>query len=218
MMETKFVYDLLLPYFVGDDELRPALTKVHRDEDGYIYATNGHILIRVAHDKVMNKYWEVPGFPFAKGVMRRAVNREDNIKASIRTNDLIRVLSHARWWLPTEAEECEKCEGYGSVPEGVTEDSGWVRCETCKGAGRVNIRFRDFALTETDGRYYIKIVAPVFAAGYLNIIATAAQMLQADKIEYMYADEEKGAVFSFAGVDILLVPCTNWENETMTLE
>jgi hypothetical protein len=40
-METKFIYDLILPYFIGKNELRPALEKVHKDRNGYLYATEG---------------------------------------------------------------------------------------------------------------------------------------------------------------------------------
>ncbi|MDR2385832.1 MAG: hypothetical protein LBD80_09295 [Tannerella sp.] len=118
-METKFIYDLILPYFIGKDDLRPALNYVHNGGNGYVYA---------------------------------------------------------------------------------------AECKECKGTGKVNLRIKEFSLSESRDSYGIKTGLHAYKANLLQTIAVAAQMLQAEQITCRYREGSEAAVFSFAGIDILLMP------------
>jgi hypothetical protein len=218
-METKFIYDLILPCFTGDDDLHPELKKVHRDRDGYLYATDRYIALRVPYEKVMNNYKRIPGHPLARhNVIQDAIDREDNIKATIRTGDLVHILSHAQWKRIMKSNECKE---YSSL--------GGVVCRYCRneyeygkynGNGAGNIRIREFMLLQCESDYYyIRIGTPAYRAAWLHTVAVTAQILQAEEIEYLYSDEHSAGVFSFAGVDILLAPgVTNNANEKMVFQ
>jgi hypothetical protein len=202
-METKFIYDLILPYFLGDDDLRPAMQKVHKDENGYLYATDGHILIRVPHYKVCKQYEKIPAYPNAEKIMQDAIKREGNITATIHTNELICMLVNAVWRRIKYGDKCKECDGDGVIE---CEHCGSeYECKECKGNGKINIHIKEFSLLKSKDNYIIKIGSPTFKADYLQIIAIAAQMLQANEITYSYKDDY-AAIFSFAGVDILLMP------------
>lgn len=51
-MKKNYIYDFLLPFFTASDDLLPAMKHIHKDADGYVYATNSHILIRIPADQV----------------------------------------------------------------------------------------------------------------------------------------------------------------------
>jgi hypothetical protein len=177
-METKFIYDLILPYFLGNDDMRPVTKKVHKDKDGYLYATEGHIAIRIPHEKVMNSYEEVSGFPSAGEFIRNTIGREDNIKATILTNNLIRVLSYLQWRRVMAGDSCEECFGTGTINcEHCGSD---YKCGECKGTGTVNMRIKELVLLQNcDDFYSVKIGTPAYKANFLYIIAITAQMLHA---------------------------------------
>jgi len=214
-METKFVYDLILPYFIGDDDLRPALKKIHKGDNGYLYASNGHIMIRVLSEKVMNEYEAVPKYPNAEKVIQDAFDREGNITATIHTNDLIRMLADVSWGRVKDSDICSECDGDGEV---ICEHcNNGYECPICKGTGEVNIRIKEYSLLKSNDKYMIKIGFQVYDANYLQTIALAAQMLQSEHITYRYRENREGGIFSFAGVDILLMPYLETENKVMKL-
>jgi hypothetical protein len=204
-METKFVYDLILPYFVEGDDSRPILKKVHKGDNGYLYATEGHIAIRVPQEKAMNCYEEVPGFPDVENLIQEATGRDGNVTATIHTNDLIRILAGVAWMRVTVKDKCFECNGVGELT--CNRCGNEYECKRCNGKGEVNIRINEYALLQCeDYDYAVKIGLPTYRAGNLQIIALAAQMLQEEHIVYHYRGTLEPAVFSFAGVDILLMP------------
>jgi hypothetical protein len=215
-METRFIYDLILPFFIGEDNLRPALSKVHK-VDGHLYATEGHILVRIPQEKVANhsRYGEVPNYPNAAKVIQDAIDREGNTAATIHTNDLIRVLSGVSWRRVTTYDKCPECKGKG-VCECV-HCGNETECKECKGEGKVNVRIKEYSLLESDDRYSIKIGLPVYRADKLQIIAIAARMLQEEYITYYYREKNEAGIFSFAGIDILLVSVQDKENEIIRI-
>jgi len=203
-METKFIYDLMLNYFVSDDELRPAMRKIHNGGNGFLYASDGHILIRLKQEKCMKRYDEIPKYPDAEKLIREAIEREENKKAVINTNDLIRLLSEASWRRLQHGDPCKECDGEGEIE---CEHCGHKsECNNCYGTGKI-MRIKEFSLLQCKDYYYcIKIGKSAYKADYLYIIATMAQMCLADEIQYLYERENNAGIFSFDGVDILLMP------------
>jgi hypothetical protein len=201
-METKFICDLMLPYFTGCDECRPALQKVHKSKNGFVYATDGRIAIRVPQEKVHKGYSEVPGFPNVELVIQSAVERQGNKSAVVETAKLIRLLAGVSWRRNEHGDDCEECDGAGVVEcEACGSEND---CKKCDGKGVVNMRVEEYSLLKCKDAYYIKIGAPTYNAEYLHIVALMAQMLQVDEITYLYKEEGAPAIFSFDGVDILL--------------
>jgi RecJ-like exonuclease len=136
--------------------------------------------------------------------------------ASLDTNDLIHVLSRVAWRRVKHGDRCPECGGEGEIE---CEYCGSeCECKRCKGVGEVNIRIKEFSLPESMEDYEIRIGPLVFRADRLQAIALAAQMLQAERITYRYHKEGEGALFGFAGLDILLMPvCVDRANTEIEL-
>jgi len=204
-METRFIYDLMLNYFVSYDELRPVMRNVHNGENGYLYASDGHIMIRIKQEKCMKQYDAVHKYPNAEELIQKAINRKNNKEAVIKTNDLIRLLSEVAWRSIKNGDKCEECDGTGEIE--CERCGNKSECEECKGSGVVNVSNLEFTLLQCDdSSYCIKIGDCVYKADYLFIIASMAQMCQASEIQYLYELSYEAGIFRFDGVDIFLMP------------
>lgn len=203
-MNTKFVFDFILPFFTGNDELRPIFNNIHKGDNGYLYASNGDIGIRVPHQCVMKKYKEIEKYPNLEKLIQDGIDREGNTTAIIHTNDLIHILSGIAWRRITTADKCKECNGIGECTCDQC-DSNYT-CKKCDGTGIVNNRIKEYSLLKTEDIYIIGIGSPAFSADLLQIIAISAQMLQEEHITYRYKTETMSGIFSFAGIDIILMP------------
>jgi len=204
-METKYIYDLMLNYFVSADELHPVMNMVNNGGNGYVYASDGHIAIRIDEKKCMKKYEAVPRYPNAEKIIQEALDREGNKKGIIKTNDLIRLLCEVSWHRLKNGDNCKECDGSGEIE--CEHCHSKLECEECNGKGIVDGRIKEFSLLKSDDSYYlIKIGIPCYKADYIYIIVLIAQMCQIEEIHYIYKTEEVASIFSFDGVDILLMP------------
>jgi hypothetical protein len=215
-METKFVYDLILPFFAGEDDSRPALNYVHNAGNGYVYASEGHILIRVPVEKVTKQYGSIPGYPDAERVIQNAIDREGNRTATLETNDLMQALSRVAWRRVITADECPDCDGTGDIECEHCENK--YDCKKCNGSGKVNIRVKEFSLPQSAENYGIEIARSTYKANFLQRIAIAAQMLQAEQITHRYRKAGEAGAFSFSGLDILLIPVCDPANAEIKIE
>jgi hypothetical protein len=204
-MNTKFIYDFILPFFIGDDKYRKWQGCVHGDPNGFLYATEGHLLIRVPKEKAAGEYPSVNDFPNAEKILTEAINRDGNKTSVIKTADLIRVLSGVAWERVVDYDECEKCKGKGSFTCEHCEND--YDCKDCNGTGRERYgEVREFSLPVTKEQYAIQIGKAIYKATYLQPIVIAAQMLGVEEMKYIHRNKESAGIFSFAGVDILLMP------------
>jgi hypothetical protein len=217
-MNTKFIYDLILPYFVGSDELRPAMQHVHGDENGFLYASDGNILIRVPKEKAGKEYPPIEGYPKAEHLIQNAFERDGNIIHTIETADLIKALANIAWMRVMDGDKCKECDGDGVVE---CEHCGSSHdCRECKGTGEVNKRIKEFSLLVSEDYYYcIKIAESTYRANLLQLVGIVAQMLGAEEIKYTHKDKNNFGVFSFANIDILLMPyLSDFTNATLKIK
>jgi hypothetical protein len=204
MKPNNYNYDLILPFFTGDDEMRPTMQKIHKDNDGYVYATDALALIRIPSDKVQNQYKPVERFPNVSKYFNELLNKEKLQSHEIHVDDLIRVLSHAQWTKQMDYDKCPECEGKG---ETTCEYCGCKpECKKCRGTGRVNGRVLDFSLLRSKGRYAIKIGSLFFHSDYLFRVAVSAKIIGCDVMSYILTQEAPDrAYFKFDCVEILVV-------------
>jgi hypothetical protein len=205
-MEKNFIYDLMLPYFVGSDENRPQFSKVHKGKNGYLYASDGSIAIRIPADRTNMEYDEVPNFPNAERTIQSLIDRPDYIKGIIKTDDIVRILAHVNWRINKDIEKCDGCNGTG-VAECLCCGSEYD-CNKCNGTGRITSKYiEELSLLKSEETgYSIKIREAVYKEDYLYIIALMAKLLHVEEITYLYGHRHAVAMFSFDGVDIALAP------------
>lgn len=197
-------YDFILPFFKLTDLLRPTMTQLHA-ENGYVYATDTHMAIRVPESLLIHKYYPVEKYPNVEKILAEAFAHSTNETAILETNDLITVLSRAKWARESEGIACKECEGNGVKTCPYCEHDH--TCETCNGRGTTGTVIGEFALLESDSFFKIRIAKKLFNANLLHVIALSARILKADQIEYIHDPESYcGSIFRFAGIDILLMP------------
>lgn len=215
-MKKNYRYDFMLPFFTASDELRPSMKQVHKDSDGYIYATDAHILIRIPADKVGNEYKTVEKFPNAGKLLSEALNRPDNTIRSIVVDDLIMILSKAKWYKEMQGDDCPDCDGSGEV---VCETCGHSHdCERCNGEGEINKRVAEFSLLQEEDYFIVKIDQQCFRASFLHVLAIAAKVAGADTVEFISnGSAASPALFRFDDVMILLMPFMS-DNPAMVLK
>lgn len=204
-MEKNYNYDFILPFFTASDELRPAMNQVHKDADGYIYATDAHMMIRIPADKVGNEYKAVEKFPNAGKLLSEALKRSDNIIRSIVVDDLIMVLSKAKWCKEMQGDDCPDCNGSGEV---VCETCGFSHdCESCNGEGEINKRVAEFSLLQEEDYFIVQIDQQYFRASFLHVLTIAAKVAGVDTVEFISnGSAASPALFKFDDVVILLMP------------
>lgn len=206
-MKKNYNYDFLLPFYVANDELRPSMNHIHKHSDGYIYATDAHLLIRVPGDKVANDYKAVEKFPRADNIVSEALNRPDNKVFSIVVDDLIAVLSKAKWYKTTEGDECPDCKGNGEI---TCHACGHEHeCDKCKGKGEINDRITEFSLLKEEDYFIVKIKNQCFRASLLHILAISAKVAGFETVEYVSDQKANSpALFKFEdNVIVLIMPC-----------
>lgn len=204
-------YDFILPFFLGDDELRPKFKQIHKDENGFVYATNSHILIRLKENLLHGEYKEVEKYPNCEKFFE--LLQKDNLNTkNIPVNDLVQVLTNLKWVI--QKLDCEYCEGEGTCEcQCCGQDT---ECKKCGGTGYG--KEKDFALLsvylteeESYSESHIKILDKVFRANYLHIITVCAKILGVDNIEYVYSETTNSALFKVGQADIILMPVSSKE-------
>lgn len=215
-MKKNYRYDFMLPFYTASDDLRPAMKQVHKDADGYIYASDAHVLIRIPTDKVGNEYKTVEKFPNAGKLISEALNRPNNTSYSIVVDDLIMVLSKAKWYKEMQGDDCKECDGTGEVE---CEACGHSHdCEKCNGSGEVNKRISEFSLLQEDEYFIVKIDQQCFRASFLHILAISAKVAGFETIEFVSdRTATSSALFRFDDVVILLMPYIS-DNPAMVLK
>lgn len=192
-METKnYNYDFILPFFTAQDELRPAMSHPHKAGDGYVYATDAHLLIRIPEKKLAQEYTQVENYPTAPDLMNKTLAK-DYDSCIFPVSDLVRVLSKAKWIKEYDRKDCPACDGEG---ECYHCGNGWLKGERI-----------EFGLLQNEDRFKVKIKNNVYQADFLHIITITALAVGADTIEYSSSRMEwKPGIFKFADIVILLMP------------
>jgi hypothetical protein len=204
-MKKNFIYDLMLPYFVGSDENRPQLSQVHKGKNGYVYATDAYIAIRIPADRVNMEYSEAPNFPDAERLIQGLIDMPGNGRGVIKTDLLIRLLSYVNWHRVKGTKECDECNGAGTRLYWGHDDDD---CDKCNGTGEIEGDYIEaFSLLQScKWEYSIGIRESVYRADYLYIIALMAKLLQVEEIAYLHGGPKDPGIFSFDGLNIALAP------------
>ena len=190
-MEKNYIFDLMLNHFVSNE--RKNLRKAYA-QNGYIYASDGHILIRIKQDFCAKQY-EVPAtdFPDCEKLFRDHTE-SPGITYIIQTNDLVRLLAEVVWTRLTTGIECEECKGTGSVSCELCGSK--IYCQKCDGKGSMELRSGMMTLLQSDDlTYSIRINECAYLADQLYIIALMATLSKADEIRYKF--NQNNGLFSF---------------------
>lgn len=133
-------------------------------KDGYAYATNGHILIRVDCNE-QNSNGEYPN------VQTLIESIEDNCDLIIDFAQEIKYKTKPKYAIKQNSVDCDNCDGQGVVR--CSECGGDKECKKCGGEGKLQetLYSDEIVGEEYIHNYFIKINDSYFDQGYIHLIA-----------------------------------------------
>lgn len=103
--------DYCIRMFTGSDTFRPLLNEVNL-KDGYLYASNAHIVGKINVDLCVKKYKEIEKFPDCEAIILQHVSvAVKTVSVEIMFNDLMKI----ECCFKPKLIECGECHGEGEV-------------------------------------------------------------------------------------------------------
>jgi hypothetical protein len=184
-------YDEVIDEFLCNDTLREAM--MHPCLIGeHVYATNGHIAIKIPVDKLNKTYKEYPGYPNIISIFAKRDAMFD--KPKIFKMSAIETLLKE---IPEEniEVECQQCEGTG-------ESKDEKKCDQC--AGRGNVLLLD---TEYDWQNHkILIGKTCFNPNYIDKLLYVAGINDTQDILQLGGGIIDQNFFSIDEIEIVIMP------------
>ena len=187
--------DYCIRMFVGNDDIRPAMTKVSL-QDGFLYATNGHVLARVKADLCVHKYVAVEKYPNVENVISEHVSIE---KKTISVDTLFHDLMKIECCFKPKLVECENCGGDGRCV--CDHCDSQYDCKDCKGTGEV-----PGTELELTSEHDCILFGRKYKLQYLDLIIRTAVFKGVNEIEISKAVPNRGNLFTVGDFTILLMP------------
>lgn len=203
--------DYIISHFVANDECRPVLNKAYQ-QNGFVYASNSHIVIKVPKELCAKEYDEVtinekkiPNFEKFMNEVEMTLISEINI------NQILPCIENIKIKLAGYETDCEKCDGEGEIECkccGNTSD-----CEECKGTGKIKhkgkIMIRDVWFEKDNETIRaIEIENKKYNPVYLELVMFSMLAKGFDTCEYYLHTTSENfhrGVFKFGGIEILII-------------
>lgn len=195
-MEATTTYPEIINLFLPTEGFRPQITKPHA-EGGFVYATNGHVLLRIPH-----KYYpEVAAqskFPDAAKLMQYAL---DNNYDTGLVEDRSLALIVEQLPKKTVFKSCQECEGEGKIDCeccGHTND-----CGECYGLGKTDEVIGEAIVPD----FGIAVGNQVFSGLYIDVLFKAMLILKANTATFFESQQlQKAGLFKIKEALILIMP------------
>lgn len=214
-MKYKFNEQELLSLFCDkENEIRPAMATPYI-KNGYVCATEAHVLIRIKAETLNGEYNEIEGlnidFP------------ADNCNFIIGLQDIKTAIAS----IPQVEEEkkigenitCMECNGEGEVEWEYQDKSGHYHyadheCPMCEGSGfESESRYVKTGRMIPDGDCPIRIRRIVIKAKFLEILGKALEIIGVDEIRCVHQDPAQPCIFRVDdNIEIIIMPCLADDN------
>lgn len=185
--------DYLIRQFVASDDFRPAMTKVSYD-NGFVYATDAHILCKINAELCVQKYESVENYPNVEKVISEHENI-NNKTVSVDTlfNDLMKI----EVCFKPKMIKCDKCDGTGThyCDECDYEND----CRKCKGTGEIK-----GTEMELSSEHDCNLFGKKYKLKYLDLIIKTAVYTEVKEIEISNG-KGGGTIFKVGDFTILLM-------------
>lgn len=200
--------ELLSLFYKEDNDLRPFMTTPFL-KNGYVCATEAHILIRIKAETLRGKYKETE-----KGNIDWPA---DNCNFIISLQEIETMLSS----IPQVEEEikigedieCEECNGEGEVEWEYEDKSGRYHyeeheCPICQGNGyESRARYKTTGRMIPDGECSIWIRRIAIKAEFLEVLSKAMKIIGVDEVRCVHQDPAKPCIFRVDdNIEIIIMP------------
>ena len=197
-------FDYIVRNFVSDDINKPALQVPYRIGE-YIYASDGHTLIKMPSDLCIGQYEEAtrqtPDFT-------KFFISDWGFDRSFTYDQLLPCFESIRIAIKRGVKKCTACNGQASkiCPECKHEEN----CKECKGQGEILVspqllvRTVDFENTSGDQIYTVEVGKGLYDPVQLEMICLAMMIVGAFDCKLSHVGTSK-SLFEFAGISIVLM-------------
>jgi hypothetical protein len=188
-------YDEVIKEFLSTDSLREALMESALIGD-YVYASNGHIAIKIPIEKLTGTYKAVPDYPDIVVLF----NKQDGLfdKPKLYKVESIEKLLSGILKVPIEIE-CPECEGTGDESKipGVIKE-----CEKCKGQGELFSHETEYAWRT----HKFQIGMTCFNPNFIEDLVIVSKVNDIKQIEHFAGTPLGQNHFRIDGIEILVMP------------
>ncbi|MCM1301354.1 MAG: hypothetical protein NC226_06500 [Bacteroides cellulosilyticus] len=200
--------ELLSLFYKEDDDLRPYMAAPYL-KNGYVCATEAHILIRIKAETLHGEYKETE---------RCNIDwPADNCNFTISLQEIETMLSN----IPQVEEEvkvgedikCMECDGEGEVEWEYQDKSGHYHyedheCPICEGSGfDSESRYVKTGRMIPDGECSIRIRRIVIKAEFLEVLNKAMKIIGVGEVRCVHQDPAKPCIFRVDdNIEIIIMP------------
>jgi hypothetical protein len=201
MKNTANNYDYVLSLFRSTDEMRPAMTKVFK-QNNFLLATDSHSLILVDESLAGLEYEEDEKAPNALGLFDKIVFDTEQILD--RDTFLSDIFSLESIWIQNY-KYCKKCKGTGTKTCPCCDNEN--DCEECDGSGTSD-DVEAFTKPYLSCGDVIKLGTTTFDPNFLNRVLQVAYFLDEKQIIFKYPKNEKykAVLFDVGKARIMIMP------------
>lgn len=199
--------DSILPKFLSFDKM---LTSIQKPclIDGFVYATDAHIALKVHSAMLEKQYSYVEKYPNVVGVFNDAIlNANIKIEFALLNN----IFSTIPLVNDYDYEDCLNCNGEGSIFCTCCQLNN--ECTHCKGEGNFKKKNGKKIFNR---EYSVKIGTALFDPNFLKLVVQLGEILNIDScfINANYA--KKANVFYFShDVQVLVMPKMDSDYDTV---
>lgn len=200
--------ELLSLFYDKGNDMRPYLTAPYL-KNGYVCATEAHILIRIKAETLNGKYKEIE-----KGNIDWPT---DNCNFIVSLQDIEKALSN----IPQVEEEeqigkdidCEECDGEGEVEWEYQNKNGRYyheehTCPVCLGSGySARAKYQKTGRMIPDEEYHVGIRHVAIKAKWLEILAKAMKLIGVEEVRCVHQAYASPCIFRIDdNIEIILMP------------
>lgn len=182
MILEKITIDELIQQFTSKDILKPGMLNPCLI-NGFVVATNGHVLIKVKQDFVSGSYKYVDGFPNVDKVLNSPLLEQPVFF----NKELLRERFDKYRVIPVyDMKECKECEGDGWLECDLGHDH---ECEKCKGKGETKngIIGQEFLFNRNEGD--CSLANALFNPNYAYLLIKCADIISEETIRLVSGKE-----------------------------
>lgn len=203
--------DKIACLFLGSDfDRRQWMTQLN-EQDGFVYGTDAHCLIKAPVSLFDSKYPPHAKTANFKSLYENYTYNNEAINISVSKAKLL-LLNIEKVF---DECDCPECNGDGNVTCNYGHEH---ECEECNGLGVQENRMKPKVYPKDDN--YIQIIDSYISPFYIDKLVKVADFIGLINISMVSYHTEKAHIFNCGEVEIILMPISkgnteNWEDKTI---
>lgn len=189
--------------FCGKEEYRPVMHKPF-EVDGFVYATDAHVLVRIIKDRYKLKL-DNPHKPLNLSKISFDFVSSEKLKLNKKDFDKLKTKDELKE--VGNIEKCDSCDGFGEVEwefESYTRD---FDCPVCDGEGKIGKSEKIPTGEKTFGDIVIEIDGKYFNPNFIDKIFTVKDLVGGDII--FKKTKDMTGLFQVKDFEIIIMPLMN---------